>query len=110
MIATATENQKQENEDYLELLIKDSASKKVITHMKKSGKINGVTAMMNMMSKNLDEGKTTLLNNIMTATDGKRIAVIENEFGEEGIDNDLIKKNIKTQSDEEIVDMMNGCI
>ena len=110
MIATATENQKHDNEDYMELMIKDSASKKVITHMKKSGKSNGVTAMMNMMSKNLDEGNTTLLNNILTATDGKKIAVIEKELCEGGIDDDLIKKNIKTQSDEEIVDMMNGCI
>ena len=92
--------------DYAELMDKDSA----IMLMKKSGKINGVTAMMNMMSKNLDEGKTALLNNILTATDGKKIAVIENEFGEGGIDDDLVKKNIKTQSDEEIVDMMNGCI
>ena len=63
MIATATENQKQENEDYMELMIKDSASKKVILHMKKSEKINGVTAMMNMMSKDLDEGRP-----IVTAT------------------------------------------
>ena len=46
MIATATENQQQENEDYMELMIKDAASKKVIIRMKKSEKINGVTAMM----------------------------------------------------------------
>ena len=37
MIATATGNQKQEKKDYMELMTKDSASKKVITHMQKSG-------------------------------------------------------------------------
>ena len=38
----------------------------------------------------LGSGKTTLLNRILTENHGKRIAVIENEFGEIGIDNDLI--------------------
>ena len=38
MIATATENQKQENEDYMDLMIKDSASTKVIIRMKKAEK------------------------------------------------------------------------
>lgn len=38
----------------------------------------------------LGSGKTTLLNHILTAHHGKRIAVIENEFGEIGIDNELV--------------------
>jgi G3E family GTPase len=38
----------------------------------------------------LGSGKTTLLNRILTETHGKRFAVIVNEFGEVGIDNDLI--------------------
>mmetsp|Transcript_67804 Transcript_67804/g.189268 ORF Transcript_67804/g.189268 Transcript_67804/m.189268 type:complete len:443 (-) Transcript_67804:114-1442(-) len=58
----------------------------------------------------LGSGKTTLLNHILTATHGKKIAVIENEFGEVGIDDELIKKNAKVQTDEEIIEMMNGCI
>ena len=41
---------------------------------------------------------------------GKKIAVIENEFGEVGIDDDLLAKNTKMQADEEIIEMMNGCI
>jgi G3E family GTPase len=53
----------------------------------------------------LGSGKTTLLNHILTAQHGKRIAVIENEFGEIGIDNDLV-----IQADEEIFEMNNGCI
>ncbi|QVL30372.1 GTP-binding protein [Telmatocola sphagniphila] len=53
----------------------------------------------------LGSGKTTLLNHILTAHHGKRIAVIENEFGEIGVDQDLV-----IQTDEEIFEMNNGCI
>merc|ERR1712151_234030 len=53
---------------------------------------------------------TTLLNHILTQTHGKKIAVIENEFGEVGIDDALLSKNTKMQADEEIIEMMNGCI
>ncbi|SHN67032.1 CobW family GTP-binding protein [Bradyrhizobium erythrophlei] len=53
----------------------------------------------------LGSGKTTLLNRILTETHGKRFAVIVNEFGEVGIDNDLI-----VEADEEIFEMNNGCI
>ena len=44
------------------------------------------------------------------ASHGKKIAVIENEFGEIGIDDSLLQKNTKMQADEEIIEMMNGCI
>ena len=53
----------------------------------------------------LGSGKTTLLNRILTEAHGKRYAVIVNEFGEVGIDNDLI-----VNADEEIFEMNNGCI
>ncbi|MBM3905579.1 MAG: GTP-binding protein [Thaumarchaeota archaeon] len=53
----------------------------------------------------LGSGKTTLLNYILTKEHGKRIAVIENEFGEIGIDNELV-----IGADEEIFEMSNGCI
>jgi G3E family GTPase len=53
----------------------------------------------------LGSGKTTLLNRILQEDHGHRIAVIENEFGEVGVDNDIIEK-----SDEQIVEMNNGCI
>jgi G3E family GTPase len=53
----------------------------------------------------LGAGKTTLLNRILTETHGKRYAVIVNEFGEVGIDNDLV-----VNADEEIFEMNNGCI
>ncbi|MEQ8741452.1 MAG: GTP-binding protein [Hoeflea sp.] len=53
----------------------------------------------------LGAGKTTLLNRILTEAHGKRYAVIVNEFGEIGIDNDLI-----VESDEEIYEMNNGCV
>ena len=58
----------------------------------------------------LGSGKTTLLNHILTATHGKKIAVIENEFGDVGIDDELLAKNTKMQAEEEIIEMMNGCI
>jgi len=53
----------------------------------------------------LGAGKTTLLNRILSEQHGHRIAVIENEFGEAGIDNDLL-----IQGEEQIVEMNNGCI
>jgi G3E family GTPase len=53
----------------------------------------------------LGSGKTTLLNRILTETHGKRFAVIINEFGKVGIDNDLV-----VDADEEIFEMNNGCI
>ncbi|HAD86015.1 MAG TPA: cobalamin biosynthesis protein CobW, partial [Rhodospirillaceae bacterium] len=53
----------------------------------------------------LGAGKTTLLNRILTEQHGKKYAVIVNEFGEEGIDNELV-----VDADEEIFEMNNGCI
>jgi G3E family GTPase len=53
----------------------------------------------------LGSGKTTLLNRILTENHGKRIAVIENEFGEIGIDQALV-----INADEEVFEMNNGCI
>ena len=59
----------------------------------------------------LGSGKTTLVNHILTNKDhGKKIAIIENEFGDVGIDDALMAKNTKEQIEEEIVEMMNGCI
>jgi G3E family GTPase len=54
----------------------------------------------------LGAGKTTLLNRILTEYHGRRIAVIENEFGPEGVDNDLLIQD----RDEQIVEMNNGCV
>jgi len=53
----------------------------------------------------LGAGKTTLLNRILSENHGKRYAVVVNEFGEIGIDNDLI-----VESDEEVYEMNNGCV
>ena len=54
----------------------------------------------------LGSGKTTLLKRVLTEAHGQKIAVIENEFGEENIDNDILV----TESKEQIVQMSNGCI
>jgi len=54
----------------------------------------------------LGAGKTTLLKRILTEHHGRRIAVIENEFGPESIDNDLLVQD----SDEQIIELSNGCV
>ncbi|MEI6836204.1 MAG: GTP-binding protein [Alcaligenaceae bacterium] len=54
----------------------------------------------------LGAGKTTLLKRILTEYHGKRIAVIENEFGPESIDNELLVQ----EQDEEIIELSNGCV
>ncbi len=53
----------------------------------------------------LGAGKTTLLNRILSENHGKKYAVVVNEFGEIGIDNDLI-----VEADEEVFEMNNGCV
>ena len=54
----------------------------------------------------LGSGKTTLLNRILHERHGEKIAVIENEFGEAGIDNEILVQ----EKDEQIIEMNNGCI
>lgn len=56
----------------------------------------------------LGSGKTTLLNHILTSNHGKKIAVIENEFGEVGVDDALVRERFETAED--IFEMNNGCI
>ncbi len=63
------------------------------------------TIPVTVLTGYLGAGKTTLLNRILTQEHGKKIAVIVNEFGEIGIDNQLI-----VDADEEIFEMNNGCI
>jgi G3E family GTPase len=60
----------------------------------------------------LGSGKTTLLNHILTEQHGMRFAIIENEFGEVGVDDMLLKqqKQLLDRAEEEIVEMNNGCI
>ncbi len=53
----------------------------------------------------LGAGKTTLLNRILTENHGRKFAVVINEFGELGVDNDLV-----VDADEEVFEMNNGCI
>ena len=53
----------------------------------------------------LGAGKTTLLNRILSEHHGKKLAVIENEFGEVGVDHQLV-----VRSEEEFFEMNNGCI
>ncbi len=59
-----------------------------------------------ILSGFLGSGKTTLLKHILHENHGKKIAVIENEFGEENIDNDILIQD----SSEQIVQMSNGCV
>ena len=54
----------------------------------------------------LGSGKTTLLKRVLSEAHGQKIAVIENEFGEENIDNDILVSD----SEEQIIQLSNGCI
>ncbi|HQC98287.1 MAG TPA: GTP-binding protein [Aquabacterium sp.] len=54
----------------------------------------------------LGSGKTTLLKRVLTEAHGQKIAVIENEFGEENIDSDILV----TDTEEQIIQMSNGCV
>ncbi|MGY0197233.1 CobW family GTP-binding protein [Leptothrix sp. BB-4] len=54
----------------------------------------------------LGSGKTTLLKRVLSESHGQKIAVIENEFGEENIDNDILV----AETEEQIIQMSNGCI
>ncbi|MBO1359201.1 MULTISPECIES: GTP-binding protein [Acetobacter] len=66
---------------------------------------SGALAPVTVLTGFLGAGKTTLLNHILTAQHGRNYAVIINEFGELGVDNDLV-----VDADEEVFEMNNGCI
>ncbi|MBV9783496.1 MAG: GTP-binding protein [Acidisphaera sp.] len=63
------------------------------------------TIPVTVLTGYLGAGKTTLLNRILSENHGRRYAVVVNEFGELGVDNDLV-----VDSDEEVFEMNNGCI
>lgn len=72
---------------------------------KDSAEASPSTVPVTVLTGYLGAGKTTLLNRILTEDHGKKYAVIVNEFGEIGIDNDLV-----VDTDEEIFEMNNGCV
>jgi G3E family GTPase len=70
-----------------------------------SEQVSGEKVPVTVLTGYLGAGKTTLLNRILSEPHGKKYAVIVNEFGEIGIDNDLV-----VGADEEVFEMNNGCI
>lgn len=60
---------------------------------------------MTVLTGFLGSGKTTFINYVLKENHNHRIAVVENEFGEVGIDDGLV-----LQTQEEVIEMMNGCI
>jgi G3E family GTPase len=67
--------------------------------------MSDTTVPVTVLTGYLGAGKTTLLNRILTENHGKKFAVVINEFGELGVDNDLV-----VDADEEVFEMNNGCI
>ena len=67
--------------------------------------MNNNSIPVTLLTGYLGAGKTTLLNKILSEKHGKKYAVVVNEFGEVGIDNELI-----ISSEEEVFEMNNGCI
>jgi len=90
--------------DEARLSEKKAKADKASAAPKKDGKVP-VTVLTGF----LGSGKTTLLNRILKENHGKRIAVIENEFGEVGIDDSLIELQT-IRGEENLVEMNNGCI
>ena len=70
-----------------------------------SDKTIETTIPVTVLTGYLGAGKTTLLNRILSEEHGKKYAVVINEFGELGVDNDLV-----IDADEEVFEMNNGCI
>jgi len=71
----------------------------------KKDKVDNRSIPITIISGFLGSGKTTLLNHILTNQKGLKTAVLVNEFGKIGIDNDLI-----VSTGEEMIELSNGCI
>ncbi len=80
-------------------------SKSATSDQASSEQVTAEKVPVTVLTGYLGAGKTTLLNRILSEPHGKKYAVIVNEFGEIGIDNDLV-----VGADEEVFEMNNGCI
>jgi G3E family GTPase len=78
--------------------------------MEKKKTTNESRIPVTVLTGYLGSGKTTLLNYILSQNHGYKIAVIENDFGEVGVDIEILKENITSTSTEQLIEMKNGCI
>ena len=88
--------------DVLEVAVTQAAQEKETTQASKKIPVHILTGF-------LGNGKTTMLNHVLNDVHGKKLAVIENEFGEIGVDDALVASR-EDLGEEQIIEMNNGCV
>lgn len=112
MLQAKLELAKEDGLKILELdpkFMKGQFEKQIMKNLEKKIKMMNFKKLpVTILTGFLGSGKTTLLNRILKEDHGYKIAVIENEFGAQGIDQSLVGS--MTHGEEQIIEVMNGCV